>query len=122
MELVSDHLSNMLTAVHHPMVMAECLQGNLQCSGTGGTNGDESVTIIKAYRGYESFVNVLGMALTFIVIITAGFSFAAVTFFYYFIVFWLVLFSIILTTMPPSMLIDEMKLIILPYELNTVLG
>ena len=109
MELVTDHISNFIalppTGLHHPIVMAECV-GELQCSGTGGSEGDGSVAIIEAYRSFLSFLDFLGMLVSFAIIVAAGIGLVVVTFYYYLIVFWLVLFSFMVTVIPPSMLTD----------------
>ena len=34
---------------HHPIVMAECTQGNLQCSKTGGSTEDNAESIKGSY-------------------------------------------------------------------------
>ena len=107
MELtVANHVDNLITFAHHPMVMAECIQGSLQCSGTGGTEGDASIQIIEAYRGFMSFANFFGMLVMGGTIAGAGISLAGVTFFYYVVVFILFIFAILATTIPPNMFIE----------------
>ena len=118
---LNDHLATLITMAHHPMVMAECLQGNLQCSGTGGTEGDASLSIIEAFRGFESFVNIAGMVVTGTIIIGAGLSLIGVSLFYYIIVFVLFIFSILVTTIPPRDFVDLIAQVQMPYEVNVVL-
>ena len=108
MELsLNDHVANLITMAHHPMVMAECLQGNLQCSGTGGTEGDASLSIIEAFRGFESFVNIGGMVVTGSVIVGSGIGLFSVSLFYYVVVVTLLIFSILVTVVPARDFVDQ---------------
>ena len=110
MELsLNDHVANLITIAHHPMVMAECLQGNLQCSGTGGTEGDASLSIIEAFRGFESFVNIFGMVVTGSVIVGAGISLFSVSAFYFVVVLTLLVFSILITVVPERDFLDQIS-------------
>ena len=123
MELtLNDHVNHLITFAHHPMVMAECLQGNLQCSGTGGTEGDASIQIIEAYRGFESFINVMGMIVMAALLVGAGISLFSVTLFYYGTVFTLFLFSILVTVIPARDFTDLLAQVKMPVEVNIAYG
>ena len=123
MELtINDHVNHLITFAHHPMVMAECTQGDLQCSGTGGTEGDASIQIIEAYRGFESFVNVFGMIVMAAMLVGAGLSLIGVTLFYYGMVFTLLIFSLLVTVIPARDFVDLLAQVKMPYEVNVSYG
>ena len=119
---LNDHLATLIPMAHHPMVMAECLQGNLQCSGTGGTEGDASLSIIEAFRGFESFVNVFGMIVMAAMLVGAGLSLIGVTLFYYGMVFTLLIFSLLVTVIPARDFVDLLAQVQMPYEVNVSYG
>ena len=43
--------------------MAECTQGNLQCSKTGGVSNDDSESLIETMTGFGNFMDVSGALL-----------------------------------------------------------
>ena len=45
---------------HHPIVMAECTQGNLHCSKTGGISLDNSEQIIENDKEFNAMINIAG--------------------------------------------------------------